>query len=232
MRTFLINLDRDTTRLGHMKAMLAGLGIAYERQSAIYAKELSRSELKRLFRPVRSFIACRECMPVGAIGCALSHNAVYRRMIEEDIPVALVLEDDIVIESGFTELLGKAKEFLDPSRPQILQFSAWKDGRDGNDVPDGIVEEDGLFCTDAYCVTLAAARLILKVNSPVITVADSFRRWHKRFGLELFRIYPTTVRQDNDTFGTNISGDEKRHIPSFLRSLLRSIDRLLIAIKV
>ena len=231
MKTFLLNLDKDVARLEHMTKVLGDFGIEFERVPGVYAKAMSKEDLKRHFRPIRSFIAQRERIQIGMIGCCLSHIKAYRRMIEENLPYALIFEDDVVLEPKFPELLKNAESFLDPSKPQVLLFSAWMDGREGEEVPDGIIEEDGFFCADAYCLTLPAAKLITRLNDPVITISDAFTRWHKRYGLELYRIYPTTARQDNDTFGSNINeeGPEKS-MPSICRSLLRLLDRMLIAL--
>ena len=54
-----------------------------------------------------------------------------------------------------------------------------------------------LYCADAYLLTLAVAKLMAKINYPVTCVADDFKRWRRYFGLELYQVYPATVRQDN-----------------------------------
>jgi hypothetical protein len=69
----------------------------------------------------------------------------------------------------------------------------------------GIERIKGGLCTDGYIVTLSAAKRIYNANFPVVTVADAWLRWGKRFGVEMFRAWPTVVGQDNDRFGTDIS---------------------------
>ena len=62
----------------------------------------------------------------------------------------------------------------------------------------------GAVGNDGYWISREAAALIVRVNDPVVTICDSWRRWVKRHGLELSRVWPTTVKQDDATFGSEI----------------------------
>lgn len=202
MKIYVVNLDRNPERLSFMREQLGRIGVPFERVSAVYGKALTPAEMRERFAGVRSFIASKKRMSASEIGCALSHLKIYRKMVEEDVPVALVLEDDAALGPEFADNLREAAAFLDPARPQVLLFSghgiAEPEGR------RGIVGIESAWCTDAYCVTQAAAKLILKANFPVITVADSFKRWRRRFGLELYRAFPIAVRQEDVAFGSDI----------------------------
>lgn len=206
MKTFLINLDKSTERLAHMQQLLASLDISYERMPAVCGAELSQEELTRCFDAKRSLIANRSVMTPGEIGCALSHLSVYRRMMDERLDSALVFEDDIDLAPTFPEALAQAYRGLDVSRPQIVLFSdfrrpqSFQEGRSSQSFR--LRREKSMACTDAYVITRPAAELICRVNFPVITCADQFRRWHRHFGLELFRCVPTTCRQMNENFGS------------------------------
>ena len=91
-------------------------------------------------------------------------------------------------------------------------------------MPEEIRAEKSAWCADAYVLTLPAAELILKANSPVITVADSFKRWRRRFGLEIFRALPATATQDDETFAS-----ENQVLPKsgwFVRNTMKILDWL------
>lgn len=89
MKIFVINLDKSTERLSHMTSQLDRLGYAWERFPA--------------FGPARVEDTARDlALPLlhGACttpekGVALSHYAIWNRMIDEGIDHALVLEDDV-----------------------------------------------------------------------------------------------------------------------------------------
>ncbi len=225
MKAFVINLERNAERMAFMRGQLDRLGIPFERLNAIYGKGLSAAERRRDFARIRSFLAAGKRLSESEIGVALSHLGCYRRMIEEKLPYALVFEDDVVLLDGFTEAVKRVEAFLDVSRAQIVVFSGY--GVEGAErLPVEIRRERSLWCADAYCITLPAAQLIVKANYPVRTVADSFKRWRRFFGLELYRSLPSTARQDDVRFGS-----ENEILPKsnwLLRNLLWLADRFLL----
>ena len=199
MRIFLINLERNPDRLAFMRRQLDERGLAFERIPAVDGKTLAAADLKRGFSPIRSFVASKKRMSEGEIGCALSHVAACRRIVAENLPCALILEDDVVLAPGFAAALDRVERFVDAARPQAVVFSGYGVA-DAETAPEEIRPEKAIWCADAYCVTRAAADLILRANDPVITVADSFKRWRRRFGLELYRALPATAKQDDVGF--------------------------------
>ena len=200
MKIFVINLDKEKARMASIDAQLLQLGIDYERISAVYGKELTKDELKYSFSAFRSFCAMGIRLTSGEIGCALSHLSVYRQMIEEGIPYALVFEDDIIIDDSFNARIQEVEDFIREEKKQVILLSAL-----------GFrAKEKGIFknlkgtCADGYVITLPAAREIYKSNCPVVVVADKWQRWAKWFGVEIYTCWPPIVRQDNEQFGTDV----------------------------
>jgi GR25 family glycosyltransferase involved in LPS biosynthesis len=70
MKVFLINMDKDTERLARMKIRLKGK--EYERITGVPHE-------------------------TGYIGCALSHHKCWQRIIDDNLEMALILEDDAII---------------------------------------------------------------------------------------------------------------------------------------
>ena len=224
MKTYVINLDCNPERLAFMRGQLDRSGIAFERFPAVYGKTLSAEERAKGFSRVRSFIASKKRMSDAEIGVAMSHVGCYRRLLATDEPAALIFEDDVVLGAGFRDALARVEKFLDPSKPQVVVFSGYG-VENAESLPEEIRAEKSIWCADAYCVTRSAAELLLRVNDPVITVADSFKRWHRRYGLELYRALPATVRQDDVTFGS-----ENKVLPKsnwLVRNLMWLLDWLL-----
>ena len=227
MKTYVINLDRNPERLAFMRGQLERLGIAFERFPAVWGKGLSADERKRGFSRVRSFIASKKRLSDAEIGVAMSHVGVYRRMAADRVPCALVFEDDVVLGDGFAAALARAEPFLNPAAAQLAVFSGYGVEK-AEALPPEIRREKSIWCADAYCLTLEAAKLILRANDPVITVADSFKRWRRDFGLELYRVLPATVRQDDVTFKS-----ENQVLPKanwLVRNLMWVLDRVLVKV--
>jgi glycosyl transferase family 25 len=58
----------------------------------------------------------------GVYGCLLSHYSVYQRIVAENLPYALVMEDDVEISAGLKEVL-KALEPVIKKNEAVLLFS-------------------------------------------------------------------------------------------------------------
>lgn len=229
MKIFVVNLTKNTERMASMDAQLKGLGLEYERIDAVYGKTLSKAERKMQFASFRSYCAAGYRLYDGEIGCALSHLAIYRRMVERGIPMALVLEDDVVLDGGLKDRIEEIDKFADGAKPQVFLLSAHGAMAAGK---DGIERIEGGTCADGYVITLPAAKIVLRANFPVVTVADCWRRWARRYGLELYRVWPTAVRQDNGRFGTDINPYMARPYRAIMRKIFARIKRPIRAIGI
>ena len=95
---FLINLDRRTDRLAQMKAEFGAVGVEFERIPAVDALDTDEDLSKWRVDPR---------LPIGpaALCCMLSHFQVYRRILDDDIPLAMIAEDDIELSPDILHLL-------------------------------------------------------------------------------------------------------------------------------
>ena len=223
MKAFVINLDRNTERLAFMQEQFKRLGMDVERFRAIDGRGLSSEELRRHHAKVRSYIAFQRKMEPPKVAVALSHSGVYQTIIDRKLPYALVLEDDVRLGDGFHEALRRAERFVDPTRPQVITFNGYGVDDAATCAPE-IREVSRMWCADAYIITHPAAERIRHANYPVLTSADSFRRYHRRHGVELYRVVPTTARQD-DRFPTENRQSPKA--PWFIRLPLKGLDWIL-----
>ena len=193
---FLINLDRHPDRLATVQARLAQADVHAERVAAVDGAALSSADRRAAVARFHAILARGRLYTPGQIGCTLSHNAVYRRMAEENIPAALVFEDDVLLSPDFPASLSAAETLLDAGRRQVFLFS------DGTQTPlsgDGhafVRAKDG-DCSEAYLITLPAARELLRVNSPMVVMLDSWSRFAARGHIELYRATPATATQDH-----------------------------------
>jgi GR25 family glycosyltransferase involved in LPS biosynthesis len=55
-------------------------------------------------------------LTVGAIGCAMSHRAIYQKIIDENINSCLILEDDITIDNKFNEKIKIIENYIKQNR--------------------------------------------------------------------------------------------------------------------
>lgn len=227
MKTFIVNLDKSVERLARITQQLNDLGMRFERVSAVYGASLSKRELRRDVARFRSIIAMSRKLLAGEIGCSLSHNKIYRRMILDGIDIALVLEDDVLVSPNIKDVLTQIEGFVDKQKPQVFILSCYDKDRCQKTAIEPI---HNATCTDGYVITLPAAKVILKANYPVVTVADSWSRWEKALGLEVFQCMPVSVRQFClGVFRSEIQSEttDKQSLGMSIRKISKKLMRLL-----
>ncbi|CAK9048212.1 unnamed protein product [Durusdinium trenchii] len=101
----------------------------------------------------------------GEVGCFMSHYAVWHRMVEHNIPAALILEDDFDFQANFKARLG---EYL--SEAQGFDWNLMYVGRspmenDISMVSEHVVEPGYTLWTVGYILRLDAARALLETQA-------------------------------------------------------------------
>lgn len=89
----------------HISGMLGRLGIEFEWMLDGDIPDLRREDTERWFAP--SFIAGHS---KAELSCSMKHLLACRRIIDEGLPGALILEDDAILKRGFEATFDKAIE--------------------------------------------------------------------------------------------------------------------------
>lgn len=140
----------------------------------------------------------------GALGCALSHYYTYKKIIEDDVESALVLEDDAILPNGFGDLLGEIAKHLNKNEVVLLFYlnnsEELKLSRESaiplnNDFklfsPCSL---EGIASTVAYIITNDAARTLSDFNFPIWLVSDSWTNFIRANAVSSIRfVYPRPV---------------------------------------
>lgn len=138
----------------------------------------------------------------GQIGCAMSHLAIYRRMIEQDLDCALVVEDDVVLPADIHGILQAITPML--RRGEVIQLNNWKDGdcllsRVSMSEIAGLslyypLNATALGSACAYLIDRQVAENILKVNFPLRVTADNWEYFYQKDCLSKARVvFPSPV---------------------------------------
>lgn len=91
---FIINLPTATERRAAVVQQMNKLGLHYEIVEGIFGND---SRVTERYDEKLSIKERGKPLTIGERGCALAHALIYDRMLREHIPVALILEDDIVL---------------------------------------------------------------------------------------------------------------------------------------
>lgn len=97
-----INLDRDTERRACMEAELQRTGLQGERFPALLWTALSETEQASFYSAALN--ARQHHLPLvnGEKGCYASHLQLWRWLLASEHECAIVLEDDVRLEDGFS----------------------------------------------------------------------------------------------------------------------------------
>jgi GR25 family glycosyltransferase involved in LPS biosynthesis len=93
---FYINIDRRTDRREHIEGQLAQAGITAERVSAITPADIAPERL-----------AATRLRPTE-LACSLSHQTIWRTMLDRGLSGALIIEDDALLSRRIPEVLAEA----------------------------------------------------------------------------------------------------------------------------
>lgn len=98
---YLINLEKDRTRLEAATAELARVGVPWTRVPAINGRALPSERIAKVYDAKANRARARHPLTPPEIGCYLSHIAAWRAIVSADAPGGVVLEDDFRVTGDF-----------------------------------------------------------------------------------------------------------------------------------
>ena len=101
---YVINMTKDKDRRDIMTQRLEAAGVPYEFFEAVNGYKLDPDNMDFYDRKRRCRYFGRDLLP-GELGCLLSHYNVFKKMDEENIEHAVILEDDVIFENDFPQVL-------------------------------------------------------------------------------------------------------------------------------
>ena len=204
MKVFVLNLARCTERMARVKARLDALGVPFERFEAIDEALMDDAEKHRSVNKFGWWCCSLRPISRGKIGCALSHQSVYRKMLADDIQCACVLEDDVILSDHFPYVLARVKAAVDEKKSQVVLLFDHTDGR--MDVLSStrkfelIPIEDSLYA-EGYVLTRPAAEQLIQANYPLKVLNDIWGRWVRQGRIRLFAASPASCTQSSIATG-------------------------------
>lgn len=105
--TLVINLDESHQRLERISARLTQLNMPFERVPAVYGASLSAAELETFYSHRLNTKNYRRQLSSAEIGCYMSHLKAWQTIVDRELPCALVIEDDLVIDDELSTFVQK-----------------------------------------------------------------------------------------------------------------------------
>lgn len=210
MRTFVLNLEHNTERKKYMQNLLNDIPIDYEFFPAVYGKSITNIE--QFYDSILAEKKAKRQLNVGEIGTAISHKNIYKKMIDENIEQALILEDDVTFLDGFIDVYKKIEKINVGNKIILLGTivkkkikKMWK---------KKLTSEHSMYLVlnnyagaYGYIIGLDAAKKIYYHNKKVFIEADKWK-YYRRLS-QIWLVSPSVVTVD-EIFPSEI-GDELRH---------------------
>ena len=184
-KIFVLTIPAFTDRIENMKQRLEG--VDYEFFYGTYGGDLD----------VTPYREAGSRLTRGQLSCALSHYNIYKKIVEEDIQNALILEDDCI----FTENINRIEEYAEQLPDEYSVFYlGFQEGSAGSGYSSNlnILTGRGVGHTHAMNVKKSCAELMLEFNKNLVWTADgAFNELAKVHDVKYLLANPIIINQDN-----------------------------------
>lgn len=219
MKVFAINLVEQFEKKEHIINETARVNLDASIVDAINGKNLSEKELETL---VYDYANCG--LTKSEIGCALSHQYIYKYMIENDIPIALILEDDAVfvvdsevITSCFNEIVRLDGQQHSPRIYLLSRANSIAKRQKLRGTFLDIYRTYSSYPAHSYVINLAAAKNLHSTLFPIRFEADLWGVFDRLGLVKVYSVIPNlTITNDESWEKSSIQAE---------RSLLTKLDR-------
>jgi glycosyl transferase family 25 len=206
---FVINLTTSADRRQACAEQLDRLGLAPTFVEAVDGRKLSEAQIAALVDEPGRLKRAPQPLTKGEVGCYLSHLAVLETMVAQDIPQALVMEDDLLAGEALPAVLEAiAAKDLPPyemiklgiSEPQTKPFTAIMPLAAGAEL---VRHHNVVNSNLAYVITSAGAERFLGYGRPIRYPVDVAMNRSWRHGLDILGVRPWPVLP-NPAFASTI----------------------------
>jgi glycosyl transferase, family 25 len=186
LKIYYINLGRATDKRAFMERQLRQTQIPFERIEAIDGSNIDLTRLNCFANAseVRRWGGDRT---PGALGCSLSHLEVYRRIRNDGIEVAVILEDDVTLLPDFASVVRCAASVVEDENIYLVYFHSGlkRFYRSGSiDIGGGYSlhraeSAYGTYSSAGYLLTNRTAADLASYVYPIHTTADNYGLYQK-----------------------------------------------------
>lgn len=196
---FVINLERNTVRRNNIEIQLSQAGLDFEIFPATDGARLTQRDLASYDETYILRNIARALSP-SEIGCYLSHQKLWQRIVDDNIPWALILEDDVFVQAGLKEILSEIDKL--PFKWDLIRLAGLLPtpnvplcGLTGDFKL--VVPLLGASGTQATCISRRGARKLLAYSTMIRgTVDDDVIDNCWETGLKILAVQPYPIRED------------------------------------
>lgn len=238
MKVFVINLQSSTERRATIEEQLKKTGLDWEIFPAFDGRNLTENEREDIYDEKRAKKITGRILSNGEIGCAMSHRNIYRKMVEDNIKKAVILEDDIILAPDFKKV-AEELEILSfrntviklELKKSTSRVSVWNQKKVGLNRKICKNAEKVNHGTYSYYIDIIAATRILALSNRIITVADDWALFGKKSKLCLLMpgIVSIDEKYESDIWKFDITQEflgTKKKYPKGINFLIRNYNKI------
>ena len=215
-------MKRSIERRKHITRQLDSLALPWRFWDAVDGKELSLETVAHRNQTHWWRVHRGRMMNKGEIGCYLSHYEVWKHIVREEYPAAIVLEDDAVLQDNFESIIRALVDFH--CQWDIVLLSTKKNykkhldlGQIGNTQHRLVRFNRRVGRTGAYCIACKAAETLIQYAEPIRAPIDwTYAEWWQN-GLNFYATLPATVRHGSANALSTTINTESRKVRRSLR---------------
>lgn len=250
MKVFVISLKRAIDRRKFMTDQLDSKNLDYEIIDAVDFQQMTEADFNEKVN--QEAVSRNRFFTKGAQACALSHAKIYDQIVRQNIPYALILEDDTILPDNINALLSDLAIHI--QKNEIISLSYYhrwdssmslsnkgKEHVSGDNYLYYPIDLHHIASAMAYIVTRQAAQNLLKTLKPISFAADCWGLHYENNTFSSFRcLYPqqlqpalfhTTIDYPNNKFFSRIARYIRKYKMPGLYHLLLLKDKQTLAFK-
>lgn len=225
MRTFVINLDSSKLRMAEMNQRLTEINLAYERMPAVNGSQLSTEELHSFYKPALNKQLYRRPLSAGEIGCYMSHRNCWVKIQEQQLDLALILEDDAEMSDQLSALLSNIEKIqqpwdiiklCDPPKKKVV----FKSVQLHCDFKLCLYKKVPSRAT-GYVVSLSGAKKLLQARENFARPVDDDMQFYWEYSGSIFGVEPSPIWNAQSSLQSDIDNSGNRKSGKTFGSLFK-----------
>lgn len=213
---YLINLEKDRTRLEAATAELSRAGAAWIRVPAVNGRNLPSERIAKVYDAHANRTRARHPLTLPEVGCYLSHIAAWRNIANSGMPGGVVLEDDFRITGDFQGALrAVSRDSGDWDMVKLFTFRPGAKRLKPRRVGPGmeIAEPYKVPSTTlGYAIRRAAAERLITSSQPFFRPIDEDHKFFWERGLKIALLSPQPIALGTQDTAEGSVGDSRRAI--------------------
>jgi len=160
IKTYVIHVRGNKERENYIRNELKKFNIEFEFILGGNMEDMTNADLDKYFKDDFKTVSPRT-------SCTIKHFFVYERMVRDNVPVALVLEDDIELFASFEKVFDQSLNEISENKLESYVVSYESSTQEfiskTEEIPGRVLyQKPAGRCAGAYLIDLAAAKMILE----------------------------------------------------------------------